>query len=99
VYTHELKLEIVRALSAIPQVQQVNHLQVWGEQVLYVLVRSGSPAVRAQVDAVLQGVARAWRGLQPARLSWRVLNPGEPVPASPTLFRRDPTSPMPTEAP
>lgn len=88
-YTHELKQEIVRALSAIPQVRRLNHLQYWGEQNLYITVGTAETGVAALIDASLKRVMGEWHGLQPARLRWRILSPGEAPPASAVLWERN----------
>ncbi len=87
-YTHELIQAIISALMAVPAVRQVNHLQFWGEQNLYIEVDPRTPETVAQVDAALEAVAARWRGLRPARLRWRVIDTGEAMPASAALFTR-----------
>lgn len=87
-YTHELKQAVVDALAAVPGVLQVNYLQFWGEQDLYIEVASRTLETIGAIDAALHAVTAGWRGLRPARLRWRVLDAGEVTPASAVLFDR-----------
>jgi hypothetical protein len=90
IYGHELRVAIVQALSAVPEVRLVAFLQFAGVQQYFIRLLPSTPEAAAAVDAAARGVTAALHPEIATGVQWRVLAPGEPLPSSAVLFRRSP---------
>lgn len=92
-FSHELRTAVVEALKTVSEVQRVNHLEYWSEEVFFVVVEPNSEQAQekagAVVDSLLKGLGRP--NHSPVRL--RFFSADQSLPSSATLFRRHATSP------
>ena len=87
-FGREQRVAVVRALAALPAVQQVGFLQFFGVQQFFVTLAPHSPEGAAAVEAVIRGVTDTLHPEIATKVTWRVLAPGERLPSSAIDYTR-----------
>ncbi len=88
IYGHELRIQVLAALTTIPQVQRVNYLEYWNDQSYLIFLDPNDQAAQQPVEAALKSVTQATEGARSSTISWRFYSMKDAVPSSATLYQR-----------
>lgn len=87
-FGREQRVAIVRALAALPAVQQVGFLQFFGVQQFFVKLAPHSAEAAADAEAAVRSVTDVLHPEIATKVTCRVLAAGEPLPSSAIDYAR-----------
>ncbi len=85
-YIHEFKTALIQRLSAIAEVQRVNYLQYWGEQIYFVQIDPASDVTQHSANSALSALLDEQPSARRPNIRLRFVSPGEHMPSSATLY-------------
>lgn len=92
-FSHELRTAVVEALKTVPEVQRVNHLEYWSEEIFFVVVDPNSDQAQEKAGAVVESLLKGLDRPNHSPVRLRFFGADQSLPSSATLFRRHAAAP------